>query len=259
MCAPFPGGRRLRGICNDLNERGVPTSTGGRWSPQTLRRMLGAPRISGQREHKGEIVAAAEWPAIISRSDGERIRARLADPDRRTNKSARRYLLVRLLKCEQCGEYMVSAPRADGIRRYGCRKGAGFAGCGKTFINAEPLEQFVVDAMLARLDAVSSPPPSARARPAGRRALAAGDRHRPGPTRRTLARLRQQRDHDGRVAHRPRADRAATERRAQAARPRSPTPPSSTASSATPTRSTRPGTPSTSAANGRSSPPYSTI
>jgi DNA invertase Pin-like site-specific DNA recombinase len=148
----FLAGDSLNGICNDLNERGESTSTGGRWSPQTLRRMLSAPRISGQREHKGEIVGDALWPAIISRSDGERIRAILADPDRRTNKTARRYLLVRLLKCEHCGEYLVSAPRGDATRRYGCRKGAGFAGCGKTFINAEPLEQFVVDATLARLD-----------------------------------------------------------------------------------------------------------
>ena len=50
----------------DLNERGVPSAGGGAWSPQTLARMLGSARISGQREHKGEIVATAEWPAIIS-------------------------------------------------------------------------------------------------------------------------------------------------------------------------------------------------
>ena len=48
---------------------------------------------------KGEIVAKAEWRGIISKADSARIRARLADPERRTNKSARRYLLVRLLKC----------------------------------------------------------------------------------------------------------------------------------------------------------------
>jgi len=145
-------GESVRGICNDLNERQVTTSTGGSWSPQTLRRMLMSGRISGQREHKREIVGEASWPGIISRSDGERLRALLGDPDRRTNKTARRYLLVRLLKCGQCGEYLVSAPRADGTRRYGCRKGAGFSGCGKTFINAEPLEQFLVYAMLGRLD-----------------------------------------------------------------------------------------------------------
>jgi site-specific DNA recombinase len=145
-------GDSVRGICDDLNERLVATSTGGRWSPQTLRRMVMSARISGRREHKGEILGKAVWPGIISRSDSDRVRALLADEERRTNKSARRYLLVRLLKCEHCGEYLVAAPRGDGTRRYGCRKGAGFSGCGKTFINAEPLEQFLVYALLARLD-----------------------------------------------------------------------------------------------------------
>src|SRR4051794_28908186 len=103
-----------------------------------MTRMLASPRISGQRAHKGEIVADAEWDGVISRQDGEQIRARLADPNRRTNKSARRYLLVRLLKCWNCSEYLVAAPRAprapgeDSTRRYGCRKGPGFSGCGET-------------------------------------------------------------------------------------------------------------------------------
>lgn len=148
----FLAGESTRSICATLNERGVPTATGKQWAPQTMRRMLGNPRISGQRAHKGEIVADAVWPALISRKDGERIRAKLADPNRRTNKSARRYLLVRLLKCGHCGEYLVAAPRGDGTRRYGCRKGPGASGCGKTFINAEPLEQFVAEACLARLN-----------------------------------------------------------------------------------------------------------
>jgi site-specific DNA recombinase len=148
----FLAGESTRSICANLNQRGVPTTTGKQWAPQTLTRMLGSPRISGQRAHKGDIVADAVWPALISREDGERIRAKLADPNRRTNKSARRYLLVRLLKCWHCGEYLVAAPRGDGTRRYGCRKGPGVSGCGKTFINAEPLEQFVTFACLARLN-----------------------------------------------------------------------------------------------------------
>lgn len=148
----FLAGESTRSICMDLNERGVATATGKKWAPQTMTRMLRSARISGQREHKGEIVADAEWEALIGREDGEQIRAKLADPNRRTNKSARRYLLVRLLKCWNCGEYLVARPRGDRTRRYGCAKGPGFSGCGKTFINAEPLEQFVAEACLARLN-----------------------------------------------------------------------------------------------------------
>jgi hypothetical protein len=64
-----------------------------------LRRILASPRISGQRAHHGEIVATAQWPGIISADDGARIRALLANPERRTNKAARRYLLGGLLVC----------------------------------------------------------------------------------------------------------------------------------------------------------------
>src|SRR5262245_15242499 len=67
-------GEPVRSIAQRLNEQGVPTSTGGEWSPQSLRRILASPRISGQRAHHGEIVADAEWPAIISAEDGAKIR-----------------------------------------------------------------------------------------------------------------------------------------------------------------------------------------
>lgn len=145
-------GEALRAICADLNERGVPTVTRGLWRTQTLRRMLMSPRISGQREHRGEIVATAEWPAIVTPAETARIRALLSDPSRRTNRSARRYLLVRLLRCGLCGEMLVSRPTATGQRRYMCAKGPNFSGCGRMYIGADKLELFVVEAVLHRLD-----------------------------------------------------------------------------------------------------------
>jgi DNA invertase Pin-like site-specific DNA recombinase len=145
-------GEPVRSIAQRLNEQGVPTSTGGQWSPQSLRRILASPRISGQRAHHGEIVADAEWPPIISPEDGAKIRALLADPDRRTNKAARRYLLGGLLVCSHCGERLVARPRTGGKRRYACAKGVGFSGCGKTYINADEVEQFVTEAVLHRVD-----------------------------------------------------------------------------------------------------------
>jgi site-specific DNA recombinase len=145
-------GDSLRSICSDLNREGVRTVTGKEWSPQTLRRMLLSARISGQREHKGEIVAKAEWEPIITPAETQRLRAKLQDPDRRTNRSARRYLLARLLRCGHCGGPLVSRPRDDGSRRYVCASGPGSGGCGKLTIVAEPLEQFILDAVLHRLD-----------------------------------------------------------------------------------------------------------
>jgi site-specific DNA recombinase len=145
-------GEPVRSIAADLTARGVPTSTGGKWSPQSLTRMLKSARISGQREHKGEIVATAAWPGIISVEDGAAIRTLLANPERRTNKAARRYLLGGILVCSHCGERLVARPRSGGKRRYACARGPGFSGCGKTYINADDVESFVVEAVLHRLD-----------------------------------------------------------------------------------------------------------
>jgi hypothetical protein len=38
------------------------------------------------------------------------------------------------------------------LRRYACAKGPGFSGCGRTYINADPVEQFVIEMILYRLD-----------------------------------------------------------------------------------------------------------
>ena len=148
-------GEPVRSIARDLNERGVTSASGGAWSPQSLRRMLASPRISGQRIHRGEIVAKAVWPALISPEDGAKIRSLLANPERRTNKTARRYLLGGLLVCSHCGERLVARPRSGGKRRYACAKGPGFSGCGKTYINADDVERFVTEAVLIRLDSAA--------------------------------------------------------------------------------------------------------
>jgi site-specific DNA recombinase len=150
-------GDSLRALCLDLNDRGAPTVTGTTWKSQTLKRILVSAAISGQREYKGDIVAKAEWSAIITPAETQRLRAKLNDPDRRTNRSARRYLLASLLRCHHCDAKLVSRPRADGAKRYVCASGPNFGGCGKVTIMAEPLEQYVVEAVLHRLDSPELP------------------------------------------------------------------------------------------------------
>jgi site-specific DNA recombinase len=150
-------GDSLRSICNDLNDRGVTSVTGKQWVPQTLRRTLLLARLSGQREYRGEIVAKAEWDAIITPAQTQRLRAKLEDPERRTNRAARRYLLTRLLRCHHCNAPLVARPRDDGKRRYVCASGPGFGGCGKTTVIADDLEAFVVEAVLHRLDSPDLP------------------------------------------------------------------------------------------------------
>jgi site-specific DNA recombinase len=145
-------GESLRSVCADLNERGVTTSAGGRWSITTLRRVLTSARISGRRGHKDDIVGDAVWEAIIAPGVSDRLRERLgAGSSRRAARTRRRCLLTGgLLRCGICGTVMVSQPRAGGIARYRCRSQDG--GCGRMSASAAPLDAFVVEAVLQRLD-----------------------------------------------------------------------------------------------------------
>jgi len=145
-------GDSLRSVCADLIERGVPTVKGGPWTTTVLRTLLKSARISGQREHRGEIVSSGSWPAIITINQTARLRSLLSDPARRTNRSPRSYPLSGLVNCGLCGARMVARPRDDGSRRYVCAKGPNFVGCGKTFQLAEPLEKLITEAVLYRLD-----------------------------------------------------------------------------------------------------------
>jgi DNA invertase Pin-like site-specific DNA recombinase len=62
-------------IVRDLNERGINTSTGARWSIQALKWMLRSGRIAGLRERRREIVGPAVWPAIIDLDAHQQLRA----------------------------------------------------------------------------------------------------------------------------------------------------------------------------------------
>jgi site-specific DNA recombinase len=140
----------LRSVARDLERRGLRSPTGKPWSATPLGRMLKSPRIAGLRQHRGEVIGAASWPAIITPQQRDRIVAILNDPARRDtgDRAPRRYLLKGLLRCEHCGHRMVSRPRTDGVRRYVCASGPGFHGCGKTTILAEPSEDHVVKSFL---------------------------------------------------------------------------------------------------------------
>jgi site-specific DNA recombinase len=152
LAARFLAGESLGSLTRWLNDRGVPSVSGRGWSIQTVRRLLLSGRISGQREHHGQIVAPAEWRAIITPEQTARIRAVLADPARRTTRTARRYLLAGMLRCHRCGTTMVARPREDRSRRYVCPGPPHPRGSGGTFVLADPVEQWLIEAVLYRLD-----------------------------------------------------------------------------------------------------------
>jgi site-specific DNA recombinase len=145
-------GESLNSLCEWLDDQGVRTVGGGMWRSVVLRQILINPRYWGMRTYNGEVVGEAQWPALISREVGEAVRAKLTDPSRRRNRTARRYLLSGMCRCGLCGTKMYSVPRWE-TRRYLCRSGTDFdKGCGRMAINALSLERLIAEAVLYRLD-----------------------------------------------------------------------------------------------------------
>ncbi len=151
LAARALAGESLTSMTRWLDEQGVRTVGGNPWRTQTVRQLLTNPRMWGMRVHQGQVIGAATWEPIITAEQGERLRRLLLDPARRTNRTARRYLLSGLLVCGKCGNRLHSAPK-NGVRRYGCTQNPGERGCGGVFIYAEMLEAWITEAVLYRLD-----------------------------------------------------------------------------------------------------------
>lgn len=151
LAARALAGETLISLATWLQDNGVKTVGGKEWRTNTVRTLLTNPRMWGMRVHQGQVIGTAVWEPILTEDQGARLRRLLLDPARRTNRSARRYLLTGLLVCGKCGNRLNSAPRGE-TRRYGCRTGPDARGCGGVYIYAQMLEEFIAEAVLYRLD-----------------------------------------------------------------------------------------------------------
>lgn len=117
------------------------------WRHDSVRTVLANPRNMGKRAHLGEIVADAEWPAIVDESTWRATEAALNNPARRSGASAGRYLLSGTALCGVCGSTVHAGGNARrGVPSYRCSGSMGhFAR------KAAPVEEFVEAVMVARL------------------------------------------------------------------------------------------------------------
>lgn len=144
-------GEPLRAIARDWNEQGPRPVGGNIWRTNAIHKVLCAPRTAGLRQHQGEVIGAAAWPAILDRSTWETVCAVLKDPSRRTNANARTYLLSGgLARCARCDVHMVGKPHRPGQPAYACLAANG--GCGANSILAKPLEDLVTNMVLEAID-----------------------------------------------------------------------------------------------------------
>ena len=165
----YLAGESLASLTGWMQDTGILSVVGLPWRTSTLRQTLTNPRIAGLRSHNGTVVATAVWPAIISPRTHDRLVAAFQRKTTTGRRVPRRYLLSGMLRCGKCGNKLFSAVRAD-TRRYVCSSSPDHGGCGKLTIVAAPVEEWIAEAVLMRLDS-----PAMADALAGR--AAADDRH----------------------------------------------------------------------------------
>lgn len=150
----YLAGESFTSIVKDFNRRNIPPQRGDQWFAVTLRNIVRSGRVSGQREHKGEIVAPAQWDPIISPDVTAQIRARLSV--RAPKRTPRTHLLSGLIYCGRCGGHLTSTTNTARVgkprRQYRCAKMPGRVNCGRIVIQAPALEDLVTEIVLQAID-----------------------------------------------------------------------------------------------------------
>lgn len=168
MASRIIGGESARKIIADLNEEGITTAEGGKWTKATMVNMLRRVRYApyddsgkGIREHKGTQYKAV-WDAVFDAVTWEKLQAALKVDDQLAAQrgTPRKYAWVGFLRCGGCGERMGGSMKRDRPHeankpRYKCKVYDGYGqrkGCGGCSILAEPLEDLIMETLIYRLE-----------------------------------------------------------------------------------------------------------
>ena len=156
MVDRYLAGASIRSLTIWLNDTGVAPAVSKSWQTTAVRQILISGRIAGLREHHGEVIGPAAWPAIITPAERDRILARMTARSVTKTRAPRTYLLSGMLRCGRCGNRLFSQARHNNptnrVRRYVCLKGPDHGGCGRLTVVALPVEELLTDAVLTRLD-----------------------------------------------------------------------------------------------------------
>lgn len=150
-------GEAANSICRDFDERGIKPVKAKTWSTNTIIGILKSARIAGLREHRGEVVGKAAWPAIVSVETRDALIAQLALNSRGAGKASLRYWCSHLLFCGKCGGPLVGQWGNGGRSRYWCATDREPRGCGGIAISGAGVEREVerqVLEYLARPDVI---------------------------------------------------------------------------------------------------------
>ncbi|MEY2420022.1 MAG: hypothetical protein QOI95_89 [Acidimicrobiaceae bacterium] len=144
------GGETLSAVVADWHARGVRNRVGRAFQISTIRRMLQAPKVVGDRVHYGEVVARDCRPAILDRRQWAELRVLLADHSTRQSTPGSVHLLTGFLRCGRCGARMHGRKKSWGSD-YACPR-ADCGGCGSANISGRHLEPWLLERVFEQLE-----------------------------------------------------------------------------------------------------------
>ena len=146
--ALYSSGYSAARICRILNDQGVKTSRGCRFTPESLMRIITNERYTGVYIW-GDVRVPEGMPAIIDLSTFEEAQRMRRKTARHIEQGAVDYLLTGKAFCGCCGAAMIgdSGTSKDGTRHYyyTCQSRKARKGCTKKSIQRDRLESIVID------------------------------------------------------------------------------------------------------------------
>ena len=150
----YTAGYSAARICRQLNDKGVKTSRGKSFTPESLLRMIGNERYTGVYIW-GDIRIDGGMPAIISKKDFEEAQQMKKKTARHIEQGSIDFLLTGKAFCGYCGAAMIgdSGTSKNGARHYyyTCQARKSRKGCKKKTTTKDYLEKAVIDFVLDRV------------------------------------------------------------------------------------------------------------
>ena len=136
----------LRSIAKEWRASGIKSTRGGNITETMIQRWLIKPRIAGLVEHNGDVLGKAQWPAILDQATWEQVKMILTDPDRKTTKANKDYILRGVLRCglPGCGR-MLTPDRGN----YKCSSNLG---CGRLSLSQRLYESRILGLIVPMAD-----------------------------------------------------------------------------------------------------------
>lgn len=107
-------------ITSDWTQRGLRSSTGLTWRPETLKRILTNPRMIGCREFGGQLYEMRDLPSVFEREEWEAVCAALLSRSLHSG-PRERHLCSNIAVCAICSRPLITCHDGDGRHAYACK------------------------------------------------------------------------------------------------------------------------------------------